>query len=342
MTPARTASSATPRARRSASAASWAAPRRRSPRPRPRSCSRRPTSRPWRSPARPSASACAPRRRRASSAAATPGGSSRRCGASASCWPRASPGSRVADGMLDVRGEVPEPFVVSVPDRPGAAPDRGRRSGARRSHACIEPIGFTVLEHDAAATSGSRSWCRRTGPTCGREPYGVDDVIEEIARTFGYSNVPRHVPTWPQPGRLTSLQRSRRAIKDVLVGLGASEGWTDTFVSAAGARRRRPDGPGGAGGQPARRREAVPPALAHARAARRAGLQRQPAPARRSASSRWASSSRTPTRARPGSSSAPVRVAPRRAVLPGERELLSARLRPRGRRRPRRGGRRGT
>ena len=34
------------------------------------------------------------------------------------------------------------------------------------------------------------------------EPYGVDDVIEEIARTFGYSNVPRQVPTWPQPGRL--------------------------------------------------------------------------------------------------------------------------------------------
>ena len=65
------------------------------------------------------------------------------------------------------------------------------------------------------------------------EPYGVDDVIEEIARTFGYSNVPRRVPTWPQPGRLTSLQRSRRAVKDILCGLGASEGWTDTFVSAA-------------------------------------------------------------------------------------------------------------
>ena len=64
------------------------------------------------------------------------------------------------------------------------------------------------------------------------EPYGVDDVIEEIARTFGYSNVPRRVPTWPQPGRLTALQRSRREVKDVLRGLGASEGWTDTFVSA--------------------------------------------------------------------------------------------------------------
>ena len=70
-------------------------------------------------------------------------------------------------------------------------------------------------------------------PDVRREPYGVDDVIEEIARTFGYSRIPRHTPTWPQPGGLTSLQRSRRAVKDVLVGLGSSEGWTDTFVSAS-------------------------------------------------------------------------------------------------------------
>ncbi len=72
-TPARTASSAMRRARRSASAGSWAAPRRRSPTPRPRCCSRRPTSRRWPSPAPPSAWACARRRRRASSAASTRG-----------------------------------------------------------------------------------------------------------------------------------------------------------------------------------------------------------------------------------------------------------------------------
>ena len=64
-------------------------------------------------------------------------------------------------------------------------------------------------------------------------PFGIDDVIEEVARTFGYSKVPRRVPTWPQPGRLTARQRARREVKDVLRGLGASEGWTDTFVSAA-------------------------------------------------------------------------------------------------------------
>jgi phenylalanyl-tRNA synthetase beta chain len=95
----------------------------------------------------------------------------------------------------------------------------------------IEPIGFTVLEHPER-----EGWLTVIVPTnrpdVRAEPYGVDDVIEEIARTFGYSNVPRHVPTWPQPGRLTSRQTSRRAVKDILVGLGASEGWTDTFVSA--------------------------------------------------------------------------------------------------------------
>ena len=142
-----------------------------------------------------------------------------------------APGLRVADGMLDVRGEVPEPFVVSVPIarvHRQIGVELGREEIAR----LIEPIGFTVLEHP-----DTRGWLTVIVPTnrpdVRHEPYGADDIVEEIARTFGYSNVPRHVPTWPQPGRLTSLQISRRTIKDILVGLGASESWTDTFVSAA-------------------------------------------------------------------------------------------------------------
>ncbi len=157
------------------------------------------------------------------------------------------PGVRVADGMLDVRGDVPEPFVVSVPigrvqSQIGVALD------AEQIARLLEPIGFSILEEVGAGPSGSRGSASPSGlgvagghvtvlvptnrPDVRPEPYGVDDVIEEIARTFGYSRVPRHVPTWPQPGGLTALQRSRRAVKDVLVGLGASEGWTDTFVSA--------------------------------------------------------------------------------------------------------------
>jgi phenylalanyl-tRNA synthetase beta chain len=138
------------------------------------------------------------------------------------------PGLRVADGMLDVRGDVPEPFVVSVPV---ARVHRqiGVELSAEKIAQLIEPIGFTVLKEGSDRLQIEVPTNR---PDVRPEPFGVDDVIEEIARTFGYSNVPRHTPTWPQPGGLTALQRSRRLVKDVLCGLGVSEGWTDSFVSA--------------------------------------------------------------------------------------------------------------
>jgi phenylalanyl-tRNA synthetase beta chain len=165
------------------------------------------------------------------------------------------PGLTIADGLLDVRGEVPEPFTVSVPV------ERVRRQlgvelKREQIAALIEPIGFTVLP-GASGASGADAEANEAGatgehftvvvptnrPDVRPGPFGVDDVIEEIARMFGYSNVPRHVPTWPQPGGLTSLQRSRRLAKDVLCGLGASEGWTDTFVSASAHEEAGLSGP---------------------------------------------------------------------------------------------------
>ena len=123
------------------------------------------------------------------------------------------PGLRVADGMLDVRGEVPEPFVVSVPVA-GSHRQIGVALGRDEIAGLIEPIGFTVMDL-AGDASGNGRRSRGAGddgagqvtvvvptnrPDVRPEPYGVDDVIEEIARMFGYGNVPRRVPTWPQPG----------------------------------------------------------------------------------------------------------------------------------------------
>ena len=148
------------------------------------------------------------------------------------------PGLTVANGMLDVRGDVPEPFPVSVPV------GRVRRQlgvdlQPVQIAALIEPIGFAVLDGPAHGDrNGDDEGAHVTvvvptnRPDVRPEPFGVDDVIEEIARTFGYSNVPRHVPTWPQPGLLTPLQYARRRVKDLMCGLGASEAWTDSFVSA--------------------------------------------------------------------------------------------------------------
>ena len=143
------------------------------------------------------------------------------------------PGLTVADGMLDVRADVPEPFVVNVPIA-RVHSQIGVALGPAEIARLIEPIGFTVLEEERDADDVVVTVEVPTNrPDIRPEPYGIDDVIEEIARTFGYSKVPRRVPTWPQPGRLTPQQRARREVKDVLRGLGASEGWTDTFVSAA-------------------------------------------------------------------------------------------------------------
>ena len=49
------------------------------------------------------------------------------------------------------------------------------------------------------------------------------DVIEEIARLYGYSNIPRTVPMSTLTGGLTERQTDRRIVKNTLVGLGVDE-----------------------------------------------------------------------------------------------------------------------
>jgi phenylalanyl-tRNA synthetase beta chain len=145
-----------------------------------------------------------------------------------------TPGLSVCDGTIDVRDDVPEPFEISVPiarvqRQIGVPLTRDEIAGL------LGPIGFvTVAGTGTGAGAGADQLAvlvPTNRPDVRPAPYGIDDVIEEVARTFGYANIPRHTPTWPQPGHLTPLQRSRRLVKSVLCGIGASEGWTNTFVS---------------------------------------------------------------------------------------------------------------
>jgi phenylalanyl-tRNA synthetase beta chain len=152
---------------------------------------------------------------------------------------QSSPDLKVCDGTLTVDGDVPEPFEIHVPlarvqRQVGVALTRQDVTDL------IEPIGFACRpdgEEDLTVTVPTNR------PDVRPAPYGIDDVIEEVARTFGYSNVPRHIPTWPQPGRLTARQRDRRHVKEVLCGLGASEGWTNSFVSEQDHERVGLSGP---------------------------------------------------------------------------------------------------
>ncbi|MGH8981717.1 MAG: hypothetical protein ACRDWE_11990, partial [Acidimicrobiales bacterium] len=137
-------------------------------------------------------------------------------------------GAPAADGSLDVRGDVPKPFRLTVP----TARIESLLGVALEPDAVaslLEPIGF----HCEPAVGAVEVTVPTDRPDVRPAPHGVADVIEEIARTYGYSRIERRQPAWPEPGRLTGYQRDRRLLADVLCGLGALEAWTPTLLDDA-------------------------------------------------------------------------------------------------------------
>jgi phenylalanyl-tRNA synthetase beta chain len=155
-----------------------------------------------------------------------------------------APDMVVATGALNVRGEVPQAVVVPV--RVAAVNALlGTELGSGEVSALLEPLGFVCTPVPAEEADGDElSVVVPTNrPDIRPAPHGVADVAEEVARTYGYSRIDRHQPTWPQPGGLTARQRDRRAARQVCLGLGASEAWTPSFVADDDHRRIGLTGP---------------------------------------------------------------------------------------------------
>ena len=56
------------------------------------------------------------------------------------------------------------------------------------------------------------------------------DLVEEVARHHGYARVARTVPTTTQVGLLSSYQRGRRHLRQIMAGAGLVEAWTPTLI----------------------------------------------------------------------------------------------------------------
>jgi phenylalanyl-tRNA synthetase beta chain len=126
---------------------------------------------------------------------------------------------------LDVIGDLPVPPTVTL--REG---DLERALGVelaeRDVRAILEGLRFRVSgEGPWQITAPSARLDVRTGAA------GRADVIEEIARLYGYSRLARRTPTWPQPGGLSERQLARRRLRDTVVDLGMHESWTPTLGS---------------------------------------------------------------------------------------------------------------
>ena len=140
------------------------------------------------------------------------------------------PSLEVASGVIDVAGEVPTAVQLTVRTSSingllGTTLDRPAVIGL------LEPLGIgaePVAGQDPESILVTVPTFR---PDIRPAPLGEADIAEEVARTYGYSRIARRQPAWPQPGRLTRIQRDRRILGEVLAGVGCSEAWTATFVS---------------------------------------------------------------------------------------------------------------
>jgi len=87
----------------------------------------------------------------------------------------------------------------------------------------LDPIGYTVSGSGDTRTVGLPTW--RLDSTA------EIDVIEEVARHYGYDRLGKRVPTSSDHGGLTVRQQRRRALREVLLGLGISEAMPNPFLA---------------------------------------------------------------------------------------------------------------
>jgi phenylalanyl-tRNA synthetase beta chain len=98
----------------------------------------------------------------------------------------------------------------------------------------LDPIGFTV-----SGTGDTRTVAL---PTWRGDSSEEIDVIEEVARLYGYDRVGKALPTSTLHGRLSVTQQRRRRLRDVLLGLGISEAMPNPFLAADTLARAGLDG----------------------------------------------------------------------------------------------------
>lgn len=147
-----------------------------------------------------------------------------------------SPNLVVHAGTDDARGPGLPPFERSTSVRISEV-NRilGTALSADDLSALLDPIGFTVSGTGESRTVALPSW---------RPDSSVEiDVIEEVARHYGYERLGKTVPMSTVHGSLSITQRRRRLLRDVLLGLGISEAMPNPFLAPDTLARAGLDGP---------------------------------------------------------------------------------------------------
>ena len=89
----------------------------------------------------------------------------------------------------------------------------------------LSPIGFEISKPDK--TNSVVVTIPSFRPDCAQEI----DVIEEIARHYGFDEIGKVVPKSPVHGRLSAVQQRRRIVREFVLSLGASEAMPNPFLA---------------------------------------------------------------------------------------------------------------
>ena len=104
----------------------------------------------------------------------------------------------------------------------------------------VNRILGTALRADELPASSIRSATRCPGdgdtrrvalPSWRPDSEAEIDVVEEVARHYGYERIGKTVPKSIVHGRLSATQHRRRQLRDVLLGLGISEAMPNPFLA---------------------------------------------------------------------------------------------------------------
>ena len=151
-----------------------------------------------------------------------------------------SPDVVVHDGMVDARSAA-LPAVLRRVDVRAAKVNSvlGTSLSVDTMAALIAPIGFAATVHRASGGDMLEVDVPSWRPDCADEI----DIVEEVARHYGYANVGLTVPKSAMHGSLSGVQARRRSLREVLLGLGFSEAMPNPFLAPDDLRRAGLDGP---------------------------------------------------------------------------------------------------
>ncbi len=129
------------------------------------------------------------------------------------------------------RGIAEATAVAFAPTRLEVRPARvnallGTSLGADEMVALLSPVGYRAQPSEEEGT------LEIVVPSFRPDVRAEVDVVEEVARTYGYRKITPTERRSPMVGRLERPQQLRRRLRRVLSGVGAHEAWTTSIVGA--------------------------------------------------------------------------------------------------------------